>query len=555
MFYNEEAIIGIDRRGWDVLAMTSKWESTNHTDCRWSMPEVLLPEIPDYAVVITDFGAVGDGRTDNTDAFRQAIACCVNAGGGKVVIPPGIWSTGPIKLASRLELHAEAGAVVQFSKRSGDYPLIASQFEGKPSIRCQSPLDAEDAEHLAITGKGVFDGGGDAWRPVKRLKVTAKQWDNLQRTGGVLDKEGDIWWPSVAAMEGAALVERLIGEGKREPKDYLSCRDFLRPNLLSFRRCGRVLLDGPTFQNSPAWNLHPWASEHVTIRNITVRNPWFGQNGDGLDIDSCRYVAVEGCSFDVGDDAICLKSGKDEAGRTLSMPSEYISINNCTVYHGHGGFVIGSEMSGGVRYVHVSDCNFMGTDIGLRFKSARGRGGVVEDIVIERIRMTDIAGEAISFHLFYEGVEGSGSARDEWFPATAQTPVFRGIQIHDVYCDGADIALLVNGLAEMPLEGVAVRRFTASSRQGVICHHVNRLTLEDVALYTEESPLVRLHQSRDVDIIRLDGTGANNDGMMLALSGSLTAGIQCRDPRTAVTQRAVWAAPDVDRNAAIVRPV
>ncbi|WP_419874840.1 glycoside hydrolase family 28 protein [Candidatus Pristimantibacillus sp. PTI5] len=548
MFYNEEAITGIKRRGWDELAMKS--EETN-IEYRWAMTEALLPEIPDYSVRITDFGAVGDGRTDNTDAFRQATEACVNAGGGRVVIPPGIWLTGPIKLASRLELHAQNGAVIRFSKRFDDYPLIASQFEGKPSIRCQSPLDAEGADHVAITGKGVFDGGGEAWRPVKRWKMTDKQWERLLRSGGIVDEADGIWWPSAAAMEGAAVLERLIGEGKREPADYLPCRDFLRPNLLSFRRCSRVLLDGPTFQNSAAWNLHPWASEHVTIRNVTVRNPWYAQNSDGLDIDSCRNVVVEDCTFDVGDDAVCLKSGKDEAGRELGMPSEYIMIKNCMVYHGHGGFVIGSEMSGGIRHVHVSDCTFMGTDIGLRFKSARGRGGIVEDIVIERIRMTDIAGEAISFHLFYEGVEGSGTVRDEEVPVTIGTPVFRNIHIIDVHCDEADKAFLVNGLAEMPLEGVTVQGLTAASRQGVVCHHVKRLTLADVTLFTEEGPLVKLHQSRDVEIIRLGGAGGASDEAMLAVTGSSTARIECRDPRTAVTQRSVRASDEVDANAAV----
>lgn len=516
------------------------------TSLHWTMPEVLLPEIPPHSVSITDFGAVEGGQADNTEAFRQAIEAVAGAGGGRVVIPPGIWLTGPLKLTSRLELHAQAGAVVRFSKRFGDYPLIASQFEGKPSVRCQSPLDAEGAEHLAITGKGVFDGGGEAWRPVKRWKMTEKQWERLRSSGGIVDEAEGMWWPSAAAMEGAGRVERLLGEGKRESADFLHCRDYLRPNLLSFRRCSRILLDGPTFQNSAAWNLHPWASEHITIRNVTVRNPWFGQNGDGLDLDSCRYAVVEGCSFDVGDDAICVKSGKDAAGRALGMPSEYITVRNCTVYHGHGGFVIGSEMSGGVRRVHVADCTFMGTDIGLRFKSARGRGGVVEDIVIERIRMTDIAGEAISFHLFYEGVEGSGSARDERYPVTVETPVFRGIHIEDVACDGAEKAFLVNGLAEMPLEGVTVRGFTAASRQGVICHHVKRLTLEDVRLNTAEGPLVKLHQSRDVELVRLGGGGGEPAGTMLAVSGDLSARIECRDPQTAPSLRTVTAAAGAD---------
>ncbi len=506
------------------------------------MPEVLLPDIPDYTVRLTDYGTAGDGRTDNTEAFRRAIEACSVAGGGRVIIPPGVWLTGPLKLTSRLELHAEAGAVVRFSRRSEDYPLVLSHFEGRPAVRCQSPLDAENAEHLAITGRGVFDGGGEAWRPVKNWKMTEKQWNRLIGSGGVVD--GEMWWPTEAAKEGSVQVARLLREGNLNPDDYAPYRDYLRPNLLSFRKCRRILLEGPTFQNSAAWNLHPWACEHLTIRGVTVRNPWFAQNGDGLDLDSCRYAVVEKCSFDVGDDAICMKSGKDEAGRALGLPTEYVAIRGCTVYHGHGGFVIGSEMSGGVRHIEVSDCTFMGTDIGLRFKSARGRGGTVEDIAIERIRMTDIAGEAISFHLFYEGKEGSEETNEEKHPVSEKTPVFRRIDMRDLICDGAETALLVNGLEEMPLEDVTVRGFTATAKQGAICRNAKGLSLEDVRLYTERGPLVKLHHCSDVDIVRLAGAAAA-DEVMLAVSGERSDRIVCRDALIEATQRKVSVAPEV----------
>lgn len=517
----------------------------------WTMPEVLLPEIPDRTFRLTDFGAVGDGKTDNTEAFRRAIQACAEAGGGKLVIPPGLWLTGPLKLASRLELHAEAGAVVLFSKRFSDYPLIMSSYEGCPAVRCQSPLDAEGLEHVAVTGKGVFDGGGEAWRPVKNWKMTGKQWERLVKSGGVVNEKAGMWWPTAAAMQGSELVKRLTQEGNYDPQAYTAARDFLRPNLLSFRRCKRILLDGPTFQNSPAWNLHPWASEHVTIRNVNVRNPWFAQNGDGLDLDSCRYALVENCTFDVGDDAICMKSGKNKAGRELGLPTEYVTIRNCLVYHGHGGFVIGSEMSGGVRRIRVSDCTFIGTDIGLRFKSARGRGGVVEDISIQRVRMVDIAGEAISFSLFYEGNEGSAAAREESFPVSEETPVFRNFVIEDVDCVGAETALLVNGLAEMPLEGLYVRNFNAVAGQGVICHNGKRFVLDNVSLHTRTGPLVKLHQCQDIELIRLGGAGAADDDRLLAVSGDRSAGIECRETATAKTHRRVSVADEVADKAAV----
>ncbi|MBP1965455.1 glycoside hydrolase family 28 protein [Paenibacillus aceris] len=500
--------------------MTRSHEELSVAQSGWTMPEVLLPEIPDRLFRITDFGAVGDGRTDNTQSFQSAIRACSEAGGGRVVIPAGLWLTGPLKLASRLELHTEAGAVVLFTKAFDEYPLVLSSFEGIPSVRCQSPLDAEGLEHIAITGEGIFDGNGEAWRPVKRWKMTAKQWASLLQSGGVTDAEGEFWWPSVAAMNGREMTEKLIQAGNHNPAAYEAYREYLRPNLLSFRRCKHILLDGPTFQNSAAWCLHPWASEHVTIRNTTVRNPWFAQNGDGLDLDSCRYAMIENCRFDVGDDAICMKSGKDEAGRALGIPCEYITIRNCIVYHGHGGFVIGSEMSGGVRRVRVSDCTFIGTDIGLRFKSARGRGGLVEEIDIRRIRMTNIVGEAISFHLFYAGVEGSGSAQEEAFPVSEGTPVFRDIAIEDVTCTGAQTALVVNGLPEMPLENVRIRNFQAVSHRGVIVHYANKLVLERLHLQTNEGPVIKLHQCKDVELKKLGNPGSATGESMLIVTGA-----------------------------------
>ncbi|AFC32451.1 glycoside hydrolase family 28 [Paenibacillus mucilaginosus 3016] len=480
----------------------------------WTLSEVGQPSIPDRSFSVTDYGAVGDGVTDNTEAFHKAIAACSQAGGGRVVIPAGVWLTGPLSLASRLDLHAQAGALVLFSRRFEDYPMIFSQYEGQPSIRCQSPLDGEGLEHVAITGAGVFDGGGDAWRPVKDWKMTEKHWAKLIASGGVVDEDAGMWWPSEAAMNGPAKVAQLKREGSTDPKDYEAARDYLRPNLLSLRRCKYVLLEGATFQNSPAWNLHPWACEHVTLRGVTVRNPWYGQNGDGLDLDSCRYGLVEDCSFDVGDDAICIKSGKDEAGRALGIPCEDILIRNCRVYHGHGGFVIGSEMSGGVRRLRVEDCTFMGTDIGLRFKSTRGRGGLVEDIEIERIRMNSIVGEAISFHLFYEGKEGSGVAGENIVPVSVETPIFRGITIRDVQCAGAETALLINGLPEMPLDGLVVENFTASAKRGGVCTNAQNLTLKDVTLHVEQGPVVSLRHAQHVKIEGLGGSAPEGSDML-----------------------------------------
>ena len=236
-------------------------------------------------------------------------------------------------------------------------------------------------------------------------------------------------------------------------------KEFLRPNMVSITNCKRVLLEGVTFQNSPAWCLHPMLTQHLTVRNLTVRNPWNAQNGDGIDIESCRYVLVQNSTFDVGDDGICIKSGRDEEGRKRNVATEDVIVRNCTVFHGHGGFVVGSEMSGGARNIYVSDCNFLGTDVGLRFKTTRGRGGVVEKIYMNNIRMNNIGGAAILFDMYYMAKDplaifaGEEKPAIEFLPVTEATPQFKDFFIKDVVCKGAETAIFVRGLPEMNIHG------------------------------------------------------------------------------------------------------
>ncbi|ASA23619.1 glycoside hydrolase family 28 protein [Paenibacillus donghaensis] len=473
-----------------------------------NLEEYRLPELPQIApqnFSIADYGAVGDGAALCTAAIQEAIDTCAAAGGGKVLIPPGIWRTGPLTLRSRINLYADRGALVLFDSDCSLYPLVSSQYEGVADWRCQAPLDGEGLSDVAITGEGIFDGGGEGWRPVKRFKMTDAQWDQLIASGGALDREAGIWWPSAEAMEGESIYRTLQQQGDTAMESYLPIRAYLRPALLSLRNCRQVLLEGPTFQNSPAWCLHPWACEQVTVRNIHVRNPWYSQNGDGLDLDSCAYALVEHCRFDVGDDAICLKSGKDEEGRRLGLPCRFITIRGCTVYHGHGGVVIGSEMSGGVHAVRISDCLFIGTDIGLRFKSARGRGGLVEDIVAENISMSGIVHEAVSFHMFYAGTEGSEGFDKQSYPVTEETPEFRNITLRNINCHGAATALLINGLPEQPLAGLTVEGLRAAAVQGIVGRYAESLTLSEIRLQTKETPAIRLHGCGNVQLIDSEG--------------------------------------------------
>jgi polygalacturonase len=517
-------------------------------------PEIPLPFFPDKKFNIVDYGAIGDGKAMNTEAIAKALAACANAGGGQVVIPAGIWLTGPIQLASNINLHAEKGALILFSANRKDYPLINTWFEGRPEYRCMSPIFGEKLENIAITGEGVFDGSGEAWRPVKKFKMTERQWQTLLASGGVLDQKGTTWWPSEAAMNGAEYLENLK-KTKPQPQreDYEKARDFLRPVLLQLSRCKKILLDGPTFQNSPAWNLHPLMSENITIRNITVRNPWYSQNGDGLDLESCRNVAVYNCNFDVGDDAICLKSGRDEAGRQRGMPTENVLIYDCVVYYGHGGFVIGSEMSGGVRNIEVRDCVFIGTVTGLRFKSTRGRGGVVENIHLKRIFMKDIPAAAITFNMFYSGQapiadpgQATGFDAEQAVPVSEKTPQFKNIFINDVIARGAALAVELQGLPEMPLHSIELKNVSISSEKGLIAVNADQVKLVNVEILPQKGPVLAFHNSTNITIERA-GYPAETDSF-LTLSGNKTAKINLSKTNLSDTRKEVKLAPEVSPN-------
>ena len=352
-------------------------------------------------VNILKSGAKADGVTLNTKAINDAIDGLSRKGGGVIVVPEGLWLTGPIELKSNINLHLKKNALLQFSSDFNQYKLVEGNWEGLPQMRNQSPISATGATNIAITGFGIIDGAGEAWRMVKKDKLTESQWKKLVASGGVLSDDKKSWYPSEAWLKANKLKNPGQISPEKTPEFYNEIKDFLRPNLLVLAKCNKILLEGVTFQNSPAWCLHPLMSENITIKNINVKNPWYAQNGDGLDLESCKNVLVENSVFDVGDDGICIKSGRDAEGRKRGMPTQNVIVKNCTVYAAHGGFVIGSEMSGGARNIWVDDCTFIGTDIGLRFKTTRGRGGVVENIFINNVTMKNIPGEAILFDMYY----------------------------------------------------------------------------------------------------------------------------------------------------------
>jgi polygalacturonase len=264
--------------------------------------------------------------------------------------------------------------------------------------------------------------------------------------------------------------------------------------MVSIQNSKRVMFDGPVFQNSPAWCIHPLVVEDLIVRNLTVRNPWYSQNGDGIDIESCKNVIIENSNFDVGDDAICIKSGKDKDGRKRGIACENLVIRNNIVYHGHGGVTIGSEMSGGVKNMHVSNCTFMGTDVGLRFKSTRGRGGIVENIYISDILMIDIPTFAISFNLFYGGrsesemIETSEKQEVAKFEKVSEeTPQFRNISIRNIEIKGAMQAVFLQGLPEMNLESIELSNMVIEADKGFSATDATGIKISNIKISAKSS--------------------------------------------------------------------
>lgn len=436
----------------------------------FEMPAIQRPVFPDNKVSITDFGGIPDGITLNTDAFAKAMDALSNKGGGTLFVPSGVWYTGPIVFKSNINLHLEKGALILFSADFNLYPLVNTVFEGLDTRRCQSPISGRNLENIAITGEGSINGSGEAWRPLKKSKVTEIHWKKVINSGGVV-KDGNYWFPSKGSLKGLEISDMNVPRHDLTEAEWMEIKDFLRPVMVSFIECKNVLLEGVLFENSPSWNIHPLMCENVILDNVMVRNPGYAQNGDGLDLESCKNSIIVNSIFDVGDDAICIKSGKDEDGRRRNRPTENVLIDNCKVFQGHGGFVVGSEMSGSVRNILVSNCQFLGTDVGLRFKSCRGRGGVVENIYIRDINMFDIATESFLFDLYYGGKSAVESLEDgDTIPVTSTilavdetTPAFKNIYVKNLVSRNARRAMFFNGLPEMKIENINVEDVTITS--------------------------------------------------------------------------------------------
>jgi polygalacturonase len=430
------------------------------------MPQVEPPSFSDRTFDPRSFGAKDDGRTSNTDAFRQAIQACHQEGGGSVRIPPGDWFTGPIHLRSNVNLHLEKGALLRFSTRFADYlPQVFTRWEGVECYNYSPLIYARDCENVAVTGQGILEGQGQSWW----------HWKELQQAAAKTLYD--------AQSKGVPVGKRVFGTEEAA----------LRPQFLQTIRCRNVLVEGVTFVSGPMWTVHPVYCQNVLVRGITVRSE--GPNTDGLNPDSCRNVLVEGCSFHTGDDCIAINSGMNEDGWRVARPCENIVIRDCTMSEGHGAVAIGSGMSGGVRNVYVRDCIVTGGDQGIRLKSMRGRGGYVDNVYFEKIQLAGLRQEAIVLNMFY----GSSTAASR----SDAPPAFRNIHIRNVTCDGAGIAGAIRGLPEQPIEHVILEDLRLNAIEGIRCQDAHQLTLNRVSGTIEREPSISCTNVSELDVTNM----------------------------------------------------
>jgi len=406
------------------------------------MPQLQRPNFPARSVSIVEHGAVGDGTTKNTAAIARAIEAVAQAGGGRVVIPAGRWLTGPIHLRSNIDLHLAAGAVVVFSDVFEDYlPPVFVRVGGIECFNYSPLIYARGCENIAITGPGRLDGNGAAWWP----------WKKSEKSG----------LPALAA-KGVPVAQRVFGT--REAA--------IRPSFVSFVECRNVLLEGFTIGSGPNWTLHPVYCENVIVRRVNVDTD--GPNNDGLDPDSCRNVLVEYCTFSTGDDCVVLKSGYNEDGWRVARPTENVVMRHCSSRRGHGGIVIGSEMSGDVRNVYAHDCDFQGTDRVLRIKSRPDRGGIVENVWVENITARDLKYEVAILNMDYSA--------DPSAVAQPHPPVFRHITVRKVAASGVPMAVRITGMPASPVQDVVFEDCAIVSERGVLATHARDLAFRRCAL-------------------------------------------------------------------------
>jgi polygalacturonase len=418
---------------------------------------------------VADHGADASGRIKCTKVINGLIDSLALKGGGTLFFPAGTFFTGPIIMKSNITLYIDAGSTIKFSDDFEDYlPMVQSRWEDVRVMNFKSQIYAYRCENISIRGDGHLEGQGQRW------------WDFLENLN--LKKPVDTKWQEIFKKENAALLLK---------DAYISSKkNFLRPPMVTTYECKNVLIEGVSFSNPPFWTIMPAFTDNITITGITIENPGNSPNTDGIDPSSCKNVHISNCHISVGDDCIVIKSGRDTDGREANMPTENVTITNCTMLKGHGGVVIGSEMSGGVKRVTISNCVFEGTDRGIRIKTMRGRGGVVEDIRVSNIAMYNIINEGILITLRYQSTNAE--------PLSERTPSVNNIQISGINIRGAKRPVAVYGLEERNISEISFNDMQIFSEKGIVIENASGISFHDIRMAIKQGNSIEAKDSRNI---------------------------------------------------------
>ena len=502
-----------------VILQAQQREALAPIDAPFPMPQLSRPSFPDREFDIRDFGAVEGGRVKNTQAIRQSIAAAAKAGGGHVVVPSGKWLTGAIHLDNNIDLHLLRGAELLFSQDVADYlPVVFSRHEDIECYKYSAFIYADGKTNIAVTGDGILNGQGKPWWDWKQSKREVEK--NLYAMGA----------------NGVPVAQRIF-DGKEGQE--------LRPAFFQPMRCTNVLVEGVTFQYGAFWTITPTYCENVIVRNVRIEtNGAYGHtpNGDGVDPSSCKNVLIEHCTFDTGDDCIAIKAGRDADGLRVARPTENIVVRHCKGLQGHGGIVIGSETSGGIRNIYAYDCAFNGTDRIVRIKTARGRGGILENMWFRQLAADTIEQEAIHINMLYTGT------RLPSLPVTSATPVIRNIHCSNITCTfSRGRAVEILGLPESLVESVTLDSISMHAARGIACTDARGITFKNVSVTADVGPIVEI---TDCDDITMDSIAIpSNADPFLQVDGARSGGIVIVNSSVQGAKPAVRLGADTPRQA------
>jgi polygalacturonase len=438
---------------------------------------------------VKDRGADPSGNKKCTKVINTIIAELSANGGGTLFFPAGTFFTGPIIMKSNITLWLDAGAIVKFSDDFDDYlPMVQSRWEDVRVKNFASQVYAYQCENIAIRGRGHFEGQGKKW------------WDYMRTAPS--GQQPQSKWQETFKKENEELLAR---------NAYIRAKNnFLRPPMITTYECKNVLIEGVSFSNPPFWTIMPAFTDNLTITGITIENPSNSPNTDGIDPSSCKNVHISNCHITVGDDCIVIKSGRDEDGREAASPTENITITNCTMLRGHGGVVIGSEMSGGVKRVAITNCVFEGTDRGIRLKTMRGRGGVIEDLLVSNIVMNNMINEGILITLRYQNTAPE--------PVSERTPACNNVRISGIIQRGGTRPVAIYGLEEREVSQISISNMESITRRGILVENGNDISFHDMKMDIQEGSALEAKDSKKISWDKISVTTPQPESPFLKLT-------------------------------------